>query len=308
MRMPITVQQLEAFVRVADQASFRKAAEQLHVSQPALSRTIAGAEAALGSRLFDRDTRNVNLTAAGAALLPVAKRVLQEFEVSLGELDQVISGARGRVVVATLPSIGTSLLPTALQTFAQRFPGVEVSIRVTTTGPTLEQVAAGEVDIGICLQPLPDRSFRYEHLTEDEFVLLCASDHPLARKPDCGWADFSAYPYIAQSRNTSIRMLTEGLFQQQGLLVSAKYECESLPLSGRLIAAGLGIAALPRLALDLAQLDGVAVRPLRDPVLRRRLGTVTRAGRTLSTAARNFLQIIRSCVPADGAALLSGSP
>lgn len=294
MRMPLTLHQLEAFLHVADNGSFRKAAELLNLSQPALSRTISAAESALGARLFDRDTRNVNLTTAGMALLPIARRVLKDFETSLGELGSFLSGDRGRVVIATLPSVGTSMLPDALTQYARLYPAVEVSIQVTTTTPVLEKVASGEADIGICLQPLPDRHFRYEHLIEDEFVLLCANQHLLATKADCSWEDFANHPYIALSSNTSIRMLTEGMFHQKGLLVRNSYECESLPLSGRLIAAGLGISAMPRLALDLTQLDGIAVRTLSDPVLLRRLGTVTRAGRSLSTAARNFLQILQT--------------
>lgn len=293
MRTSLTLHQLESFCRVAELRSFRKAAEVLHVSQPALSRTIAGAEEALGARLFDRDTRNVRTTSAGEELAPIARRILAEFESSLGELGEFLAGHRGRIVVATLPSIGASFLPSAIAEFVDMYPGIDFVIRVMTTKPVLAAVDSGDADFGICLEPGIDRNFRYTHLIEDEFVLACPQDHPLTKKDTWEWEVFTRFPYIAQSADTSIRMLTEALFAEQGLAVHKTYECENLALSGRLIAAGLGITALPKLALDHANTAGVVTRALRAPHLRRRLGVVTRAGRTSSTAAANFLTLLK---------------
>src|SRR5258706_1519836 len=125
MRTPLTLHQLEAFVRVADASSFSRASEILNVSQPALSRTIKSAEDVLRVRLFDRDTRSVRLTAAGSEFLPIARRVISEFESSLGELAEFLSGRRGRIVVATIPSIGTCFLAATLREFAKLNRGVE---------------------------------------------------------------------------------------------------------------------------------------------------------------------------------------
>ncbi len=293
MRLSLTLHQLEAFVKVAELRSFRAAAESLHVSQPALSRTIAGAEAALGARLFDRDTRNVRPTPAGDELFPIARRVLGEFESSLGELGQFLAGYTGRIVVATLPSVGASFLPAAIAEFAVVYPGVDFVIRVMTTQPVLAAVDAGEADFGICLEPALDRQLRYTHLVEDEFVLVCRAGHEVAAQDSWTWNVFTRFPYIAQSAQTSIRMLTEAVFEDQGLVVRKSYECESLALTGKLVAAGLGITALPRLALSHADMSGVEVRNLKNPTLRRRLGVVTKAGRSKSAAAGNFLRILQ---------------
>ena len=295
-RVPLTLHQLEAFVRVARTLSFRKAAEALHVSQPALSRTVSGAEEALGARLFDRDTRNVRLTVVGTQLLPVATRVLGEFESSLSELSGLLAGHRGRIVVATLPSVGASLLPAAIAEFAGLYPDVEFEIRVTTTKPVLAFVDAGEADFGICMEPLPERNFHYDHLLDDEFVLVCAAQHSLAERSHWEWDVFAKFPYIALSKGTSIRMSTEAVFEDLGMVVLKSFECGSLPVGARLIAAGLGITAWPRHALSQTDVSGLAVRALSGPTLSRRLGIVTRVGRTPSRASNNFLRLLKEQV------------
>jgi len=299
MRTPLTLHHLEAFVRVADTSSFSRASEILHVSQPALSRTIKSAEEVLRARLFDRDTRNVRLTAAGSELLPIARRVLSEFESSLGELAEFMSGRRGRIVVATIPSVGTSFLPAALCEFAKLHRGVEFSIKVSTTKPILDEVTAGEADFGICLQPLPDDRLRFEHLVDDEFVSLRSSGLKVP-KGISGWALFREQPYIAQSTGTSIRMLTESMFRNLGMEIRPAFECESLLLSSKLVAGGLGVMAVPRLALNQMDLKGVTVSKLDQPRLVRQLGIVTRVGRTPSTASRAFLQMLKEHAKAAG--------
>jgi len=296
MRIPLTLNQLEAFVHVADQGSFTKAAQILNISQPALSRAIRAAEKAVGARLFDRDTRNLRTTSAGQELLTIARRILAEFEFSLGDLAQFLMGRRGRVVVATVPSIGAAYLPTAIAAFAKTNPAVEFSIRAINTEPLLDMVASGEADFGISQQPPPDDRFHYEHLVIDEFVLLCATGHALTASQRCKWSDFKNYPFILQSSSTSIRALTASVFQKLDLAVPTFHECSSLFLSGKLIAAGLGITALPSLALPQLDMSGIEIRKLRNPVLSRRLGIVRRRGRTLSKAAADFLELFKAHV------------
>lgn len=257
---------------------------------------MTGGEAAIRARLFDRDTRNVRLTAIGLELLPIARRVQREFHASLGELGQFVSGHRGRIVVGTLPSAGNSFLPAAIAKFSADNPSVDFSIRVMNTVPMLDAVAAGELDLGICLQPIASRSFRYEHLLDDPFHLVCAIKHPLALEGPSNWDVFAKYPYIAQSASTSIRLLTESTFHKLGLSVHISIACENLPLACRLIAAGVGISALPALALSEGDRGGLVKRALRGPALRRRLGIVTRIGRTPSPAARNFQTLLKSTI------------
>src|SRR3989338_5889561 len=129
MRIPVNLRQLEAFVAVASCGNFTEAALSLHVSQPALSRTIQMAEDALGARLFDRNTRKVRLTAAGSELLLIARRILAEFDDSLGSLSQFIKGHRGQINVSALPSMG-ALLASAIPQFCVDRPEVGFTVRL----------------------------------------------------------------------------------------------------------------------------------------------------------------------------------
>jgi len=133
-RVDLSLAQLQAFVHIVAAGSFRAAALQMGVSQPALSRAIRQAESVLGARLFDRDTRNLQITTVGRELLPIAQRVLREFDASFGELGQFLQGRTGKVAVATLPSTGASLLAQAV---ASRLAATLTSPRISHT-PTKE--------------------------------------------------------------------------------------------------------------------------------------------------------------------------
>src|SRR5690606_38407036 len=123
-RLTLTISELEAVLLVAETRNFRMAAEQAHVSQPALSRRIQAAERKLNARLFDRDKHHVALTDAGAELVPIARRMLSEFRDSLSDLSEFIAGRRGVINIWALPSVAAAILPQAAQTFQQSHPQV----------------------------------------------------------------------------------------------------------------------------------------------------------------------------------------
>lgn len=182
MRIKLTLQQLEAFEKVASLASFRAAAQALFVAQPALSRTIRLAEEILGTRLFDRDTRHVELTPSGRELLPIARRILQEFDSAFSELSQFMDGRRGQVAIAALPSVGVALLPREVAALSRQLPDVGFTLEEAAAEPLLKMVEDGRVDFGITVEPRADARLRYTHLLDDEFMLVCQRGDPLAQR------------------------------------------------------------------------------------------------------------------------------
>lgn len=293
MRIAITLQQLEAFVEVARTVNFRAAALALHVSQPALSRTIKLAEEALGARLFDRDTRHVEVTAAGKELLPIALRILENFNSSFSELSQFLEGRSGHVTVAALPSIGVALLPRAIAAFRREHPQVQFSLLEGPAEVIRAAIDEGRADLAISVRPGPHEPLRYRHLLDDSFVLLCRRDDPLAAKGSVPWSVFASRPFIAGSFKSSIRPITDAAFVQKGLHVVPAMEYPSIAAAGALVAAGLGLTALPRLALHLINNDDLASIALRRPVMSRPIGLVTRAGRSLSPVSQAFMESLR---------------
>jgi LysR family carnitine catabolism transcriptional activator len=292
MRINVTPQQLTLFLRVAATGSFSEAARTMGISQPALSRTIKALENTLGERLFDRDTRNVHLTPAGAALRPLAERLVAEFTGGFGELARFVAGRTGRILVAALPSVAAVLLPDALARFQAEHPEVEVVILDGLSGSIAEAVATGRAEIGITVQSPLTTALAYQPLLTDGFGLVCKSEDPLARSGKQDWSVFGKHRFIAMAPTSSVRMMTDAAFLQCGLAVPQLFGCSFLGTAGHLVARGLGITALPELTLPLAAASGLAWRPLQRPLLRRQIGTVVRRGRSLTPATRRLLELL----------------
>lgn len=290
MRNNLTLQQLEAFEKVASAGSFRAAAQALFVSQPALSRTVRMAEEMLATRLFDRDTRHVELTPAGQELLPIARRILMEFDGAFSELSQFLDGRRGHVTIAAIPSVGVAWLPRAIAALRKNMPDVGFTLVEAPAEPLLDLVERGDADFGVTVEPPRDARLRYTHLLDDPFVLLCRRDDPLARLKAAPWSVFAKHPFIASSSQGSIRPIIDAALLRRGVNVTPAFQYPSVAVGGAMVSEGLGITAMPMLALHLIALDRLAVVPLQRPSLHRRVGIVTRAGRSLSPACGAVIQ------------------
>ncbi len=285
-------QQLSAFVRLASTGSFSEAARLQGVSQPALSRAVQQMEAAVGHRLFDRTTRSVVLTPTGRELLPIAERLVAEFDGSFGELARFVDGRRGRIAVAALPSIAAVLLPPAIARFREGRPEVEVAVLDGLAGSVLDAVAEGRADLGLTIRPSPRATLAYRPLLSDEFGLVYRPDDELAGDTPLPWSVFEGRPFVAMAPESSVRQMADAAFLQAGLAIPPLYGCAFLGTTGHLVAAGLGVTALPRLTLPLLGRLGLVWRRLERPVMRRQMGAVTRAGRTLAPAAEAFLAVL----------------
>lgn len=292
MRVKLTLQQLEAFEKVAALGSFRAAAQALFVAQPALSRTIRIAEDVLGTRLFDRDTRHVELTPSGRELLPIARRILQEFDSAFSELSQFMEGRRGHVTIASLPSVGVALLPGALATLSRQLPDVGFTLEEGTAEPLLKMVEQGRVDFGITVEPRADARLRYTHLIDDHFVLLCPRADPLAHRKSVPWSVFGSRPFIGSSSQGSVAPIVASVLLRLGIEVKQGLQYPSVATAGAMVAEGVGITALPRLAVGLVASKDVVTVPLTRPLVSRRIGIVSCAGRSLSPAAAGVMRYL----------------
>lgn len=292
MRINLSPQQLAAFLKVAETGSFSEAALRLAVSQPALSRTIRVVEDTLGARLFDRDTRNVALTPAGQELKPIALRIVREFDNSFSELARFVTGRRGRIAIATLPSMAAVLLPGAIARFRETRPDVDFQIIDAHSMSVEDDITEGLAEIGLTARPNPDRDLLYHPLLSDEFGLVCRRDDRLAAKETVGWEVFADRRFIAMSSGSSVRAITDAAFLQNGMAVAPLFECGFLATARALVDACLGITALPGLTVPLMAESGLVWRPL-VPSFRRSLGVVRRAGATLSPATLDFIALLR---------------
>jgi len=277
---------------VAQSSSFSDTARAMGVSQPALSRTIRLLEEELGVRLFDRDTRNVNLTAAGEMLLPAVERLVDDFHATFSELEHALSGKRGRVVIGALPSVAAKLLPMAIARFQADYPEVEVIVRDSLSGTLYQQMRERQVDFSITTPPEQPEMFTFKPLMIDECVLVCADGDPLVQDGPASWSIFAERPFIAMAPSSSVRKLTDTALVRANVTAKPLFECAHLATVGGLIVAGLGISALPRSTLPLLNRAEIASVPLKTPRATRTIGIAHLANRSLSPSAALLAQCL----------------
>jgi LysR family transcriptional regulator, carnitine catabolism transcriptional activator len=285
MPMNLTVRQLETLVAAADAGSFSKAAAALGISQPSLSESIRRIETELGLRLFDRTTRSLALTPDGRHAVAVAREVVRDFKLALESIARRGQGRRGRVTVAALPSVTCAILPGAVRAFGARFPGVEVSVHDVLHERAVAFVADGVADMGLTIRPARLDGLEFEELGSDVVQLVCRNDHPLASRKRVAWRELAPYPFIGLTRASSVRRLTDAVLIDSAAAAEPRYEVEQIPSAAALVEAGLGVTALPSFTFTMFKGAGLVMRRLEDPTMRRHVGLVTLAGRTLSEPA-----------------------
>lgn len=283
---------LRCFVAVARAGSFSEAARVLNLSQPALSRTIRLLEEQIDARLFDRDTRNVTLTTAGAAMLPVAERLVGDFDHAFAELAQLFAGERGRLVIGALPSLAATPLPVLIREFQQTHPLVEIVVRDTLSGTLERQFQERQIDLALIALSQPSAELDFEPIVTERFDLICAGGSDLDQPGPIGWDIFTQHPFIAMAPLSSVRIATDLAFAQVGINAKPLFECAHLATLGGLIKAGLGISALPRSTLPLLGGGSFGWRQLESPTVERTIGLARPARRSLSPAAEAFARHI----------------
>jgi LysR family transcriptional regulator, carnitine catabolism transcriptional activator len=284
---------LRLFLQVANSLSFSETARNANLSQPALSRTIQLLEQDLGVRLFDRNSRNVALTPAGAALLPTVERLTIDFDQAFRELNQTFLGLKGRVCVGALPSMSANLLPRVIARFREMRPQVEIVVRENLSDGLLKSLQERMIDFAITTPPIGVEGIEFTPLIDDECVLVCRAEE-LSDFPDpAPWSIFGDRPSISMDKGSSVRVMADAAFARAGVEVLRQYECTLLATAGGFITAGIGIALLPRSTLPLLAVGGeIAWRAMEPPIAARQIGICRLTGRTLSPAAMTFIEAV----------------
>lgn len=281
----MTVKQIRAFWAVAQSLSFAVAGERLHLSQSALSLTIKTLEESLGGRLFSRTTRNVALTPEGEALLPLARRLIADWDNAEDELRQRFTLQRGRVTVAAIPSFAGNPLPRILKVFRTRHPKVNVTVNDVINEQVLEMVRERQVELGVAFEPMQSVSVAFTPLYLDRFVAVVPADSPLAGLARVTWPTLLEQPFITLQRPSTVRVLLEEHLKARQLSMHVEFESHQLTTVGRLVASGLGVSVVPALCAAQMKEQGAYCLPLEDSV-ERAVGVLTKPGHELSAAAQ----------------------
>ncbi len=293
------IQALHAFIAVAEHQSFSLAAEQLHLTQPAISKRIKGLEEQLNSPLFDRHNRSLSLTDTGHSLLPKAKEIVQlvsDTQLSMRNMNDQVEGS---LKLGTSHHIGLHRLPPYLKSFVSQFPLAELNLSFMGSESAYQAIAQRQVELALTTldtsntDNLPEGMVN-EVLWQDKMVFTCAKDHPLNQLTQVKLKDLSAYSAILPEDNTFTFKLLQEKFKQQNLTLTNPMPTNYLETIKMLVSVGLGWSLLPESMLDNADEMGLATLQVENITLTRPLGFLYLQGRTLSNAAKAFIALIKA--------------
>lgn len=292
MALHFDLNDLLAFRAVAELGNFRRAAESVHLSQPAFSRRIDKLEQALGVRLLERTTRRVTLTTVGREFERKVRDWLDELDGTLLAMRGEAATRMGEVTVACVPSAAYYFLPGLVRQYREQWPRVRVKLFDASANEVLAAVARGEADFGLNFTGAQEGDLVFEPLLEERFVAACRRDHPIARLKRVSWSELARHEFISVHRASGNRLLIDQALAGLPGRPQSRYETQHVTTALGLVEAGLGVAAVPAMAMPGPDHPVLASVPLVDPVVTRKLGLLTRRGRTLSAAATPLYELI----------------
>lgn len=242
----LELEQLRHFLKVAELENFTRAAAQVNLSQPALSRSIARLEEVLGQPLFDRQSRKVVLNDAGQLLLHHARNILMLVDDAKAEICD--DGQSGKVRVAAIPTVAPYFLPGCLQSYHQQFPRAQVIVQEDTTDNLLKKIADGEVDIAIAALPIVAKHVEVEPLFEEELLLVTSNDHPLAHKKAIRSTDIEDLPFVLLGEAHCLSNNVITFCRQKAFHPVSVERTSQLSMVQELVTLGHGVSLVPAMA------------------------------------------------------------
>jgi len=285
------LQNLAAFLLVAETGSFSQAAEKLHLTQPAVSKRISLLEQQLAAELFDRIGRNISLTESGRALLPHARAVEQALQAARQSVRDLSGEVGGELRLATSHHIGLHRLPPVLSDFSQAYPGAHIDIDFMDSEQAYELILQGKAELAVVtLAPTRDAKLVTLPVWPDPLDFMVARHHPLAGQRKLELATLSAYPAVLPGLNTYTGQIVARLFEQRLVELRVSMATNYLETIRMMASVGLGWTVLPR---SMADASLVTLKP-RGAGISRTLGIVYHQGRSLSRAARAFIEVVQA--------------
>lgn len=288
--MSISYRNMLAFIRVAESATFAEAAEKLHITQPALSSAIKKMEEQLGGKLFSRSTRRVSLTPEGLTLLPNARRLVNEWDETFHDMQNLFAMQQGKLTLAAMPSFAESKLPALLTAYHRQFSNIRLRVIDVVMESTIDNVLQGNAEIGFTFEPEIDDGLVFRPLFTDEFMAVLYPSHPLAGETSIPWKQLLSYPFIAMNRGSAVRRWTEQAAESTGHL-NIIVETGQLGSVGQFIAQGMGISVVPALCCPQMENRGLICRPIMDNPLKKSVGMIRSQRGGLSVAAGEFWRL-----------------
>lgn len=296
MGMNLGVHHLKAIAALADCLNFTSAAVGLGVSQSALSRTIAEAERRLKTPLFLRSTRHVELTPDGSAVVSVAREAVAQMEANMRHIEGYLSGQRGRVTIAALPSLAATLLPPVVHEFHQQHPEVDLRVEDVLSGKVADMVSSGEADVGLTADFERAPGIENRLIAEDAFSLAVDGGHPLAEASSVEWRALEGVPLVRFSSGSSVARAVDAALTEAGVQSPPAVQARNVAAIAGLVASGLGVAPVPAFVRPLMDFAGLKFVPL-SPSRTRQISLIRHQTRPMTPAGRAWVQTLDRVLP-----------
>ncbi|KGG16791.1 MULTISPECIES: LysR family transcriptional regulator [unclassified Prochlorococcus] len=293
--LPFTLDQLRILKAIADEGSFKKAAESLYVTQPAVSLQIQNLEKQLELTIFDRGGRKAQLTKGGKLLLEYCERILNQCDEACGAIEDLHNLKGGSLVIGASQTTGTYLMPRMIGLFRQKFPDVSVQLQVHSTRRTGWSVANGQIDLAIIGGQLPSELNEILEIVpyaNDELALILSQKHPFSRRKELTKEDLYRLGFVTLDSQSTTRKVVDQLLKTSGLDVQRlriEMELNSLEAIKNAVQSGLGAAFLPVVSIERDLLAGTLHKPkVVDLEVKRELKLISNPMRYTSRAAKAF--------------------
>lgn len=289
--MNVTLRQLRIFRAIAENRNFSRAGDQIGLTQPAVSRAMAELEDQLGLKLLDRTTREVVLTDAGQSLALRLPRLLDELDQTLLEVKGLAQARRGKVRVASSPTLSANLMPACIAECAQREPAIQLVLLDRIQQDVLDSVRRGEVDFGVVVEPSAMDDLHGEAIARDPFVLVVPPTHRFAAQKSVRWSALDGQPLVLLDHASGSRRLIDRALAAHGARCEVRQQLGHPTTAFRMVEAGIGLSVMPGLAVPPTGLASLAVRPL-VPRVQRDILLVHRRNRAPSPLAQRVWRLI----------------
>ena len=300
-----TVVQLRAFAAVARHRHFGAAADELGVTQPAVSAAVASLEASLRTKLFERTPKGVALTALGAQLLPLAHHALAALNDLVADAGRSGQVHHGPLRLGVIPTVAPYLLPTLLESFATRFPALVPEITESTTRSLLDALEAGSLDLLVIALPSEKAEVVELPIYSEEFVLLVREDHRLAGAEDLPISALQGLEVLLLEEGHCMRDQTIDLCRRAGAAIGQATKMGSLTTVSQLVAAGLGVTLLPASAVPVEVRGPLGTARFGgSPLPGRRVGMVHRRTSTRTAEYAELAEVLRQAIVSAGLPVL----
>ena len=300
--MPAISQSFRCFDEVARRGSIRKAAESLHLTAAAVHQQILNLEEQVGTPLFDRLPRGVQLTTAGEIMVAAVRRSQRDFDSALAQVEDLRALRRGHISLAVSHSSAEQLVPDVIETAMRSYPGVSYSVRSGSGENILKWVAAGEADIGFCLRRKPPPGVEEIRAVAQQLGLVTPPGHPLTRmERPLRLRDCLEHPLILMTPDTELRAMVDQIDHREHRKARPLVETSSVAMVRRLVGNGIGIGFLiPENVAEDVAIGRLAWTALADAGARSVSCLYQRSGQTTTVAMGMFLQFLEASLIAIG--------